>query len=793
MDELGFRVQDAYCEDLCPVIINKVRRYYADQGFYNANAELKQEQLEDGKLRITVAITEGEPTYVSSVSFESEGIMNSQDLQDMIGIKKGDRVRYSYLQDRLKRLKEYLFNSSCYSASIYRNSIKVSKDAKTASVEVGVKTGPKFDIVFRGNDTFPNPQTLKKVMDITSTDVVSRDYYPVLVKKIEDFYYSMGFVDPKVTVTEALSEKAWELRLIFNIIEGPKKYFGNVRYNVQRAPMYVSMLRTYVEEKKPDLFERGFFVRKEFEDIRKVIEDFFAEHGFLRARVVSVNFKDVSKNKIDVNYEIDAGSETLIRDIRISGNTVFTSKEIISRLELTENTGLKVRNFNTKINELIDTYKQLGYADAYIDKASIVSYSEDYRLTDIHVHIYEGSKYRIGKIFIEGLVKTKGRVVTREFEFEEDGKVLTYELQETENKLAGLGLFGSVSVMQLPGSVKGPGYKDILVKVEEKKSGTYEVGFGYRTDDGIRVSSGVTYGNLGGWNRRINLNAAVARRLDNQYRFIQYEVASGYYEPYFWNLPLDFRVTVDYKKEDLTDYGKKSLNLSFYFEKTIGYNTFILTNSFQRINVFDAPVLADNNTYWKYSIRQTYRLDTRDSFFSPNKGLYFNVYGEWGRSFKSSAIANYVKVVEQARLYIPILKSWTIVPSFNSGYVKGLKGDSILLDERFSLGGMDNIRGYREGIINDLTPNIGSQYFYSSSIEIRRKLFWRFVGIAFHDIGNISSEDPTLNGPFSSVGGGISLRLPVGSLSLQYGYIYKLDKRIPPDKIGRLHFSIGTF
>jgi len=792
-DEIGLRTEDAYCDDLCPVIVNKVRKYYADQGFYNASAELKKELLKDGRLKVTVDITEDEPAVISSVSIESEGIINSQELEKRLDIKQGDKVRYSYIQDRLKRLKEHLFAKSCYATSIYKNSIKVSKDAKSAAVEIGVRTGPMFDIVFRGNNSFPNSQTLKRVLDITETDVVNRDYYSVLVQKVENFYYSMGFTEPKVEMNEVLGDKKWELKLVFNIKEGPKKFFRNVNFNIQRAPLYVSKLRDYVESKKTDLFDRGFFVKKEFEDIRKVIEDFFAEQGFLRARVVSVNFKDVSKTAIDVTYEIDAGSETLIRNIQVSGNTAFTSKEIMSKLGISEGSGLKVQSFNTNLNALIETYRELGYADVYIDKGAIVTYSDDYRVADINVHFYEGDKYKIGKIFIEGLVKTKERVVTREFEFKEDGKIVLDELQETENKLAGLGLFGSVSVMSLPNSVKGPGYKDILVKVEEKKAGTYEVGFGYMTDEGIRVSSGVIYGNLGGWDRRVNLNASVARRLDNRFRFIQYEIASGYYEPYFWNLPLDFRVTVDYKKEDLTDYAKKSFDLSLYFEKTIGYNSFILMNSFQRINVFDAPVLADNNDYWKYSIRPTYKLDTRDSFFSPNVGLYFVTYGEWGHIFKGKEAANYVKVVEQAMLYIPIFKSWTLVPSFNSGYIKGLGGKSVFLDERFALGGMNSIRGYREGIINDLTAQVGAQYFYTSSLELRRKLFWRFVGIAFHDIGNISSKDPLLNGPFSSVGGGISLRLPVGSLSLQYGYIYKLDRRYPPDKMGRLHFSLGTF
>ena len=793
IDAIGFRVVGAYCEDLCPTIINKVRKYYADQGFYNATVDLRTTKNEEGKLNITVDIQEGDPAIISSITLEANGIMSVEQLDSTLGLKKGSRVRYSYIQDRLKRVRQYLFNESCYSASIYKNSLKISGDAKTASVEVGVTTGPRFDIVFRGNTTFSNPQTLKGVLDITETDVVSRDYYPVLVKRLEDFYMSMGFTEPNIKLIEVLGDKKWELKLVFLINEGPRKYFKNVSFNMKRISLTVLNLRSYVENKKSLLFSRGFFVKKEFEETRGVIEDYFAEQGFLRARVLSVNYSEPVKNNINVLYDIDIGSETMIRSISITGNSAFSSNEIMSKLGISEGSGLRMPKFNAKVNSLVEAYRALGYADVAIDKQDAVSYSEDYRVADIKLNIYEGDKYKIGKIFIEGLDRTKERVVTREFRFAEGEKIDLNELQDTENRLAGLGLFGSVSVLLLPNSVKGAGYKDVLVKTEEKKSGAYEFGVGYRTDEGIKVTSGVVYGNLGGWNRRVNIDGSVSRKLDDSFKFVQYEIKTGYYEPYFWNLPLDFRVTVGYSKQDLTDYGRKKFDMSFYFEKTFGYHSFILRNSFERVNVFDAPILADNTAYWKYSIRQTYRLDTRDSVFSPNKGLYFNVFGEWGRSFKSQAIANYVKVVEKAKVYIPILKTWTLVPSLDAGYIKGLRGESILLDERFALGGMDSIRGYREGIINDLTPKIGSQHFYTFSLELRKLLFWRIVGIAFHDIGNVSSEDPKINGPFSSVGGGISLKLPVGSLSLQYGYVYDITKRVPPDKVGRLHFSLGTF
>jgi len=154
---------------------------------------------------------------------------------------------------------------------------------------------------------------------------------------------------------------------------------------------------------------------------------------------------------------------------------------------------------------------------------------------------------------VQGLESTKHKVVTRELMFKEDEPLDVYLVQSSENALSSLSIFRSATVIVLPSSAKGEDYRDIMVKVEEKKAGIYEIAFGYRTDQGIKISTNATYHNLGGWNRRVYAGGAVSRRLDSQFRFIEYEINAGYYEPYLFDIPFDFRVDVDFKKEDFPD------------------------------------------------------------------------------------------------------------------------------------------------------------------------------------------------------------------------------------------------
>lgn len=790
-DQIGFRAEGAYCEDVCDALKRNIEKFYSDQGYFDAKAELSKE-VEDGKMELSLNIKEGKPSLIESVDLELEGFETKSKMLSVLSIKSGTPACSACIQESIKSARQYLYRKGYYASSVYRSSVRFSPDMKTAKITIGVNTGPRYKVLFRGNEFFQSQGLLKDALDISDTVVITPDYYPVLARKLADYYRSFGFSDVNVDAVEELGIEPGELMLVFNIKEGKQWYIGSIRYELKRE-VENEEIDDYLRAVEPEFFERGFFVKKKFEDMRASIEKYLSEKGYLRAKVLGLSFRHGKGNREHVAYQIDPGQPTMVRDLVVSGNKFIDTNKIISKFGVKKDEPVDIERFKEGLKWLTEQYRENGYADFYLDKERLFSYNQDYRFVDININIDEGERLKIGETFINGLARTKERVVTRELRYKKGDLIKTRKIQDTENALAGLGFLGSVSVEVLPGSVDGKGYRDVLISIDEKKAGSYEVGAGYRTDEGLKLFSGISYGNLGGWGRRIYANAAISRKLDDSFRFAEYDVMAGYYEPYLLNIPLDFRVAVETRKDDYPDYAQKKLDTAFYVEKKIGHHSLILRNAFERVNIFEAVDPADDASYWKYSIRQTYRYDTRDSIFSPTRGFNFLVYGEWGRSLNTQVITNYAKVEQRLSFYIPLFSKFTLMSSFDSGYVKGLKGDPVLLNDRFALGGFDSIRGYREGIIADLTPDLSRQQFYTFSVELRRLLFWNFVASVFHDMGSISSEEQGIHGTYSSVGGGLGIKFPVGSLSLQYGYIYRKDKRIPSDKVGRIHLAIGTF
>ncbi|MBN1113977.1 MAG: BamA/TamA family outer membrane protein [Oligoflexia bacterium] len=786
---MGFEPIGAYCEDVCGTMEDRIIKYYKNEGYYMVKVSFSSVLEKEKGVKVIYVIEEGRQAVFSDVEIEVKGAVSPEYVVKKLNIRKGDNAGFSAIHREVKKLRGALYDRGYYSQTITRNSLSFNPDMSRAVFKFAINSGPKYRIVFRGNETFPDVKELLDALDITESDSITPDYYRVLVGRLKSFYSGFGMEDAEISVHEELGARPGDLLLIFNIKEPPRKYFTRIIYKTSDEAL-ADEISDYVEDNNRDIFESGSFVKETFEKIKTDIKTFLERKGYLKQRIREISYIKKKDNFYYVKYDIDEGDRTILRSFSVSGNSIFKTESIRALFDLATDEPFDLGKFDTGLKELTLKYKSSGYIDFAWNGRNLTSYSKDLRFVDINLDITEGQRYKVGNIFVEGITKTKDKVVVRELLFEENDWLDATSLQDSEVRLVSLGLFKSVSVIVLPVSEKGGDFRDVLAKLEEKRFGSYEIGVGYRTDEGIRVFSGVEYNNLGGWNRRVSADAVVNRRLDNEYKFIEYDFTLGYYEPYLMNIPFNFRTSTRFIKDDLPSYDKKKFDLSFYFEKGFGRHSLILRNAFERVNIFNANIDYDNAIYWKYSIRQMYQYDSRDSVFNPGRGFKFLAYVEWGHSIQSDIAANYLKFADKGRIYIPVLENWTIASALGMGYVTGLSGSYLLVDDRFALGGSGSLRGFREGIISDITPELVSQYYYTFSLELRRKLIWNLVGLVFYDIGDIYTIDTGLNGPYSSVGGGLSLTFAVGALSFEYGYIYDKNRRIPADRVGRLHLSI---
>ena len=126
-----------------------------------------------------------------------------------------------------------------------------------------------------------------------------------------------------------------------------------------------------------------------------------------------------------------------------------------------------------------------------------------------------------------------------------------------------------------------------------------------------------------------------------------------------------------------------------------------------------------------------------------------------------------------------------------------MDGSTLPIDERFYLGGMYSLRGFKT---RDVSPkdeegySYGGNKYYQFNAEVWRPLFEENIsirGVLFFDMGQVFDDGEAFGSadPRMTAGAGIRLYTPLGLLRLETGY--KLNKKDGEDPY-RMEFSIGS-
>jgi outer membrane protein insertion porin family len=159
--------------------------------------------------------------------------------------------------------------------------------------------------------------------------------------------------------------------------------------------------------------------------------------------------------------------------------------------------------------------------------------------------------------------------------------------------------------------------------------------------------------------------------------------------------------------------------------------------------------------------------------------------------------------------YKLVLKSSWYFPGFVEGHVWEIRGqagvvddygrsDRVPLFDRFFLGGIGSLRGYR---YRDVGPQqegepVGGETFWFGSVEYSIPIIQRLRFALFYDIGNVYADaysfDRVSGQKFYNDNWGLGLRINIprlGPLRLDYGFPITHDEFTSGS--GRFQFSVG--
>ncbi|KAA0257732.1 outer membrane protein assembly factor BamA [Deferribacter autotrophicus] len=700
------------------------------------------------------------------------------------GVKPGDDFDLKKIDESVKNL---------YKTGLFLD-VKVDltiKDEKVVLTYI-VKEKPYINkIYFEGNDEIKE-DTLKEVLVIHEGDPFNKRRIEQSIAEIRRKYEDENFYNVKVSY-DIEERKDNSVDLIFTIDEGKEAKVVKINFYGNKA-FKDKELKKIIETDEKGFFSwltgSGKLKREELELDRERIRAKYLNSGYMRVKVAEPEVKlSDDKTKITITFRIEEGKPYKVRKITFEGNVHRKDDELKKRLTLKEGELFSSEKFRHDIDSLTDAFTEIGYAFANVDPNTILN--DEKQTVDIVYKIEENVLVHINEIIINGNTKTRDRVIRREFDIHEGEIYNSKKIRASKRHVENTGYFEEVSLVEDP---VAQDKVDLKLDVREKPTGMFTLGAGYSTLDGFVGTIQVSQQNLFGLGYKLSLKSEFsAKRTDYTLSFTN---------PWLFDRPITFGFDLYNLKRSYFEYTKKSmggalrLGHSIIERKLYAYYRL----AYDKIDIYDIDDTASD--YIKEQEGKTVTIsftpslvwNTLDNPFDPTKGNKSRVFVKYAGGILGGD-NNFVKTGVESAQYFPLF--WKFVGMLHGeiGYVKSLNGDPIPIDERYRLGGMYSVRGFKYG---DISPKDETGYDYggdkyvlfNAEVTFPLSEAAKLKGVIFFDAGQVydNGEDYFSYDLRKSVGFGFRWFSPIGPLRLEYGR--KLDRK-EGESLDRWDFSIG--
>lgn len=723
---------------------------------------------------------------VDSVLVEGNKRVEKDAILAVIDTKKGRPLDSGQLDQDLRDV---------YKMGYFKDvQIETEPGAKGEKVIFKVTEKPSVGkISFEGNKKV-KADDLKKELGIKLYSILDENQVKQSIGRLKDFYRKKGYYNAEIEEkSESLPNNEVLLRYVIN--EQKKIFIYKIEFLGNKA---------FDEDDLQDLMqtsEKGFFSfitdsgyldREKLNfDVQKIAA-FYQNHGYINAKVGEPKVTYVKGKGLKITVEVEEGAQYKASAVSVEGDLIQAPEKLLKKVRIGKEKEFNRETVRKDMLALRNVYADEGYA--YAEVSPSTKNDEENKKVNITYKISKGPKVHFERINIAGNTVTRDNVIRRELKAVEGGYFSGEDLRKSMENLNRLGFFENVSVDTKRGQREDSMVLDVQVK--ERPTGYFSAGVGYGSVDKTMLSFQIAENNLLGYGQSLSATARIG--------VVSSEYDIRFVEPWFLGRDLSLGVDVYKWAREYDDYTKDSYGSSVSIGFPIGldeYSKASIRYTYDNADitdVADTAAVAVRDMIGKNvtsSMTLGISRDSRDRLWDTHKGSINSISFEYaGGVFGGDLYFN--KYEAKSAWYFPLPWDTVFLAQGRLGYEVQRSGGKLPVFEKYTLGGIDSVRGFDYASISPRDPatgdKIGGEKMMVYNFEYRFPLQREqgVIGVVFFDAGNVFEKDVdwTFTGIRRSVGAGIRWYSPVGPLRLEYGKV--LDPR-ENEASGNWEFSIG--
>ncbi|HOE08133.1 MAG TPA: outer membrane protein assembly factor BamA [Treponemataceae bacterium] len=651
-------------------------------------------------------------------------------------------------------------------------------------------------ISFSGNSQIRSTE-IKDAVSLKEKSILIQSKIPVDERAVRDLYLKKGFTNVRISSSVEAKEDG-SVELLFIINEGKSTIVKTILFEGNQS-FAQRTLKNGLTQKEKSLFDKGSFQESYIELDKQALLKYYRDRGYIDAVILDVK-RDVFFNEEDkrdeltLTYIIREGSQYIYKGTVITGNTLFTTEHLVSKIPMIDGEIFNSTKYSEGIRSVYDVYVETGYTSNLFMPQELKD--TDNKTISYTIEIVERPRSYIERIVIRGNDKTKEDVILREIPIETGDVYSQTKIQNGIRNLYNLQFFKNIYPDVQQGTEEN--LIDLVVEVEEQSTTGVEFGFSFSgiTDANsspVSFFAKLSDSNFLGTGR--TLGGDVSLSVD------QWSVGGKFFENWLFGEPISLGLSANVGMKSLTteqtvfypgnndsaNYKMDYNSFSTAFDVSLGRRWqpnfaiisltggvgTVLNKSFYDSGIFFPADITVRTANEKWGLTNTVHsavsFDDRDLYYDASKGWFASQKLSWTGFIPTVENQFFFRSDTKAEGYVTLLEK-KVTDIWSLKFVLfGYSGFSFLIP-----GGQNEIAPSNKLYIDGMFVGRGwgnlmtdkGQALWSNNFEFRFPVVTGFLALdAFYDVAILkkSIQDMStisLNDAYMSWGFGMRLTVP---------------------------------